>query len=136
MCVPLYGSHNILGVIYVDSDEHPSPFTVQHLHLLTALGLLVGMAVEDTRLYEDKIAQERLCALEEAFASINHTLLNVLMGVSFGVDLVEGSQESQDWTGWNAPSRCPQFHGPNGVGRHGCPAPYTDDGIGAATGGA
>ena len=97
MCVPLYGSHDILGVIYVDSDRDPSPFTIQHLHLLTALGLMVGMAVEDTRLYEEKIAQERLAALGEAFASINHTLRNVLMGVSCGVDLVDGARELKDW---------------------------------------
>ncbi len=77
MCVPLRGREDILGAIYVDSRAEVHRLTVDHLKLLTAVGAQLGIAVENTRLYEANLKAERLAALGQtaagAWATVSRT---------------------------------------------------------------
>src|SRR5690606_34404215 len=50
MCVPLCGrTTELVGLIYVDSGESERIFKVSQLKLLTAIGRVTGVAVENAR---------------------------------------------------------------------------------------
>lgn len=97
ICVPLYGSEGVLGAIYVDSDAKPAAFTTDHLHLLTALGRVVGVAVENARLHEEKVERERFATLGEAVAGITHCMKNLLTGITASEELMESAREGSNW---------------------------------------
>jgi two-component system NtrC family sensor kinase len=84
ICVPLKGRTEILGAIYVHSGLSSSKFSVSDLKLLTAVGAEMGVAVENVRLYEDKIKSERLAAVGQAIASLGHCIKNILNGMEGG----------------------------------------------------
>lgn len=84
ICVPLKGRTEILGAIYVHSGLSSHRFTVSDLKLLTAVGAEMGVAVENVRLYEDKIKSERLAAVGQAIAGLGHCVKNILNGMEGG----------------------------------------------------
>jgi signal transduction histidine kinase len=84
ICVPLKGRTEILGAIYVHSGLSSHKFSVSDLKLLTAVGAEMGVAVENVRLYEDKIKSERLAAVGQAIAGLGHCIKNILNGMEGG----------------------------------------------------
>jgi len=51
MCVPLMNRSKLVGALYVDSITKPYGFRGEDLHLLTAVGSPVAMAIENALLY-------------------------------------------------------------------------------------
>jgi len=84
ICVPLKGRTEILGAIYVDSILSSHKFSINDLKLLTAVGAELGVAVENVKLYEDKIKAERLTAVGQAIAGLGHCIKNILNGMEGG----------------------------------------------------
>jgi two-component system, NtrC family, sensor kinase len=89
ICVPIKGRERILGVIDIDSLVANFSYTQDQLRMLTAIGQLTGMAIENTRLYQESVQQERLAATGETVASLSHSIKNILQGISGGADVVE-----------------------------------------------
>src|ERR1051326_8460612 len=59
LAVPLGVGERIFGMIYADSPFATSSFTEDHLKVLTTLGSGAAIRVENTRLLEEHLAQER-----------------------------------------------------------------------------
>ena len=59
LAVPLGVGERIFGMIYADSPFATSSFTEDHLKVLTTLGSVAAIRVENTRLLEEHLAQER-----------------------------------------------------------------------------
>ncbi len=61
-CIPLVAKGQVLGVLNVASPEASSAacFTEDRLHLLTAIGQQVGVAIENARLYEELQRKEAM----------------------------------------------------------------------------
>ena len=97
MCAPLAGRERLVGAIYVDSGQETSPFTNDDLELLTAIGRVVGVAVENARLYQEMLAKERFAAVGQATAGIGHCVKNILTGIKGGGEFIEMGVENQDW---------------------------------------
>jgi len=57
---PASESQSIFGMIYADSPLTESRFTEDHLKVLTTLGSVAAIRVENTRLLEEHLEQERL----------------------------------------------------------------------------
>jgi signal transduction histidine kinase len=57
--------------------------------LLTAIGLQTGMAIQNTRLFQEGLQRERLVATGETVASLSHSIKNILQGIRGGADVVE-----------------------------------------------
>ena len=91
ICVPIPGRERILGVIDIDSLVANFSYTSDQLRLLTAIGQLTGMAIENTRLYQENVQRERLAAAGETVASLSHSIKNVLQGMRGGADVVEAA---------------------------------------------
>lgn len=91
ICVPIPGRERILGVIDIDSLVANYSYTRDQLRLLTAIGQLTGMALENTRLYQENVNRERLAAAGETVATLSHSIKNVLQGMRGGADVVEAA---------------------------------------------
>jgi adenylate cyclase len=60
ICVPLYHDGHVAGVLYVDTREKELPLSAHHLEIATALALFTAVAVEQFRLREQALAEQRL----------------------------------------------------------------------------
>lgn len=60
MCAPLYAEGRVIGFVYVDSQEGLQPFNDQDLQLLTALSLLSAVGIEQTRLRENIVKEQKI----------------------------------------------------------------------------
>lgn len=60
ICVPLYHDGHVAGVLYLDTREKDLPLSPHHLEIATALALFTAVAVEQFRLREQAIAEQRL----------------------------------------------------------------------------
>ena len=60
MCVPLWNNKEVIGLLYVDSVSSSTPFRPEDLKLLTLLGNIAAVKIENARLVEQSIEKERL----------------------------------------------------------------------------
>ena len=59
MCVPLYREGHVDGLIYVDTQSRSDPFQADHLDVLTALSLFSAVAIEQGRLRDEIVAEQK-----------------------------------------------------------------------------
>lgn len=109
MCAPLHGRESVAGVIYVDVGSSTHPLTENDLKLLSAVARVVGVAVENARLYRENVEQERLAAIGMATAGLGHCIKNILTGIRGGAQFVNMAIEKEDLNylnrGWPILSR-------------------------------
>ncbi len=75
MCVPLLGSSDLIGVIYVDSRREVGLFDERDLRLLTFLGNLAAVKIENARLFQETVAQRVILAQLREAAEVQRRLL-------------------------------------------------------------
>ncbi len=97
MCAPLCARELLIGAIYVDSGSESCIFSGEDLQLLTAIGRVVGVAVDNARLHQEMLLRERLSAIGEATAGIGHCVKNIMVGIKGGGELIDMGLEQQDW---------------------------------------
>jgi two-component system NtrC family sensor kinase len=99
----------IVGVIYIDSSVRNYTYSPDQLRLLNAIGLQAGMAVQNTRLYEQGLAAERLTTIGETTAALSHSIKNILQALRGGADVVEmgfrNANITQAQKGWRIVDR-------------------------------
>lgn len=109
ICVPIKGREKNLGVIHIDTMVANFTYTADQLRLLTAIGLQTGLAIENTRLYQESLNRERLAAAGETVASLSHSIKNILQGIRGGADVVEMALKKSSIddakTGWRMLNR-------------------------------
>jgi len=88
MCAPLHGRAKVAGVIYVDVGNTSNPLKEADLELLSAIAQVVGVAVENARLYQENVERERLAAIGMATAGLGHCIKNILTGIRGGAQFV------------------------------------------------
>ncbi|HUU21234.1 MAG TPA: ATP-binding protein [Phycisphaerae bacterium] len=96
ICVPIKGREKVLGVIHVDSSVSECTYSTEQLRLLTAIGYQTGLAIENVRLYEEKLKSERMAAVGETVAALSHHIKNVLQGLGGGTEIVEKALAEND----------------------------------------
>jgi len=109
MCVPLRGREEIIGAIYVDSKLLSHKFSIDDLKLLFAVGAQIGIAVENTRLYDANLRAERMAAVGQAVAGLGHCIKNILNGMEGGSFIlqkgIDKAEEGSIRKGWDILSR-------------------------------
>ncbi len=60
VCVPLWNNQKVIGIVYADRISHLEQFTEEDLRLLTLLSNLAAVKIENARLVERAMEQERL----------------------------------------------------------------------------
>ncbi|MFO0958712.1 MAG: GAF domain-containing sensor histidine kinase [Isosphaeraceae bacterium] len=110
ICVPIQGRHATLGVLYADTLTNPEGdleagrrpavtrhrFTQDHLMLMVAIGHQAGMAIENTRFYQEKVQAERLAAVGQTIATLSHHIKNILQGIRGGSYLIDMGLNQKD----------------------------------------
>jgi sigma-B regulation protein RsbU (phosphoserine phosphatase) len=75
MCVPLWNNKEVIGLIYVDTVNSTAPLGPEDLRLLTLLGNVAAVKLENARLVETSIERERLEQELQQAADIQRRLL-------------------------------------------------------------
>lgn len=89
ICVPIITHDEAVGIIHLDCSMANHTYTHQQLHLVTAIGRIAGMAIENARLIESRVKHERLAAVGETVAHLSHHIRNLLQGMRSGADVIE-----------------------------------------------
>lgn len=88
ICAPIMVKDLLLGVIHVDSAAATHTYTQEQLRLMSAIGQMTGMAIQNARLVQQQMQMARLAATGETVAYLSHHIKNVLQGIQSGGDLV------------------------------------------------
>jgi sigma-B regulation protein RsbU (phosphoserine phosphatase) len=75
MCVPLYNDREIIGLIYCDRASLIGQFNEENLRLLTLLARLAAVKIENARLTEIALEEERSKRERELAAQVQRRLL-------------------------------------------------------------
>ena len=89
ICAPVAAREDVLGVIHVDCSMSSHTYTEHQLRLITAIGAMSGLAIENARLVQSRVQTERLAATGETVAYLSHSIKNILQGLRSGADVVE-----------------------------------------------
>lgn len=89
ICVPILAHDEVQGVFHMDCSMSRHTYTQEQLRLAVAIGRMAGLAIENTRLLESRVRNERLAATGEAVAHLSHEIRNILQGLRSGADVVE-----------------------------------------------
>ena len=60
LCVPLWNNEKVIGIVYADRIAHLEQFNEEDLRLLTLLSNLAAIKIENSRLVDKALEQERL----------------------------------------------------------------------------
>lgn len=89
VCAPLMARDEVLGVIHIDSAMSHHIYTEDQLRLVTAIGRMSGLAIQNASLVAQRLAIARLAATGQAVAALSHAIKNILQGMQGGADVVE-----------------------------------------------
>ncbi len=89
ICVPITAHREVMGVIHLDSSMSSHTYTSEQLRLANAIGHMTGMAIENAKLVQSRLQNERLAAAGETVAFLSHYIKNVLQGLRSGADVLE-----------------------------------------------
>lgn len=97
MCVPMLGKRQINGMIYMTLSSTTEKYTEDDLRLLTVIGHTAGMAVENSRLVEFNLKNERLVATGTTAAGLSHYIKNILAGLDGSLNLLKMGIDEKDF---------------------------------------
>ncbi len=96
ICAPIVARDQILGVIHLDCPLTQHTYNEFELKLITAIGYQAGLAIENARLVQVQLQQERLAAAGETAAYLSHYIKNILQGMRSGADVLQAGLDRQD----------------------------------------
>ncbi len=98
MCVPMLGKQQLNGMIYLNiSSAAKEPYTEDDLKLLTVIGHTAGMALENGRLIDFNLRNERLVATGTTAAHLSHYIKNILAGLDGSLSLLKMGIDEKDF---------------------------------------
>ena len=89
ICVPIIAHEEVVGICHLDSSMMRHTYTQEQLRLAIAIGRLTGMAIENLRLQQSRMRNERLAATGETVAYLSHHIRNILQGLQSGAEVIE-----------------------------------------------
>ncbi len=109
ICAPVVARERILGVIHLDCPITRHTYNEYELRLITAIGYQSGLAIENARLVQQHLQQERLAAAGETVAYLSHYIKNLLQGMRSGAEVLQTGLDKRDLTtaaqGWHIVER-------------------------------
>ncbi len=89
ICAPIIVRDLLMGVIHIDSAAAAHTYTQEQLRLMSAIGQMTGLAVQNARLVQQQMQTARLAATGETVAYLSHYIKNILQGMQSGSDIVD-----------------------------------------------
>ncbi|HUW81351.1 MAG TPA: ATP-binding protein [Phycisphaerae bacterium] len=104
ICAPISARDRVLGAIHIDCSMSAHTYNEEQLRLITSIGYMAGLAIENGRLLSARVQGERLAAVGEAVAYLSHYIKNILQGMRSGADVIELGLQRRNFTalerGW------------------------------------
>lgn len=98
MCVPLKASGRVIGTLNLNRMDATLPqFGDADLEAMEILAPHAAICIENARLHESLLHNERMAAIGQTVAGISHCVKNVLTGMKGGVFLLKTSSEKRNW---------------------------------------
>jgi signal transduction histidine kinase len=98
VCMPLRVQGRTIGVLNLNRTDAESPlFTESELEPLDVMATQAAQCIENARLHEACLQNERLAAIGQTVAGVAHCIKNVLTHMSGGVALVGMARDQQNW---------------------------------------
>jgi signal transduction histidine kinase len=97
MCIPLINKQRIIGILFIDTRESIQCFTEDDLAFTSSIANDISMSLENLRLAEENIRNERLAAVGQTIAGLAHNIKNILQLAKGGIELMDAaiSRKSQ-----------------------------------------
>lgn len=95
LCLPLAVRQDVIGVVYLDSRK-PLPHHGPDLPWLEALAGLAAIAIQNSRLVEERLSAERTLAIGQMARAIVHDLRSPLSSIRGLADLLLGRASESD----------------------------------------
>lgn len=89
LCVPIVAHDEVRGIIHLDCAMAEHKYTHEQLRLVTAIGRMTGLAIDNAQLLQSRMRNERLAATGETVAYLAHHIRNILQGLHSGSDVLE-----------------------------------------------
>jgi len=89
ICVPIKTTQSPLGVMYFDSSDEKCGWGENDLKLLEVVAGYVGLAIENTRLQQEKEKNSRFIAAGHASLHISHSVKNILQLIGGAVEVID-----------------------------------------------
>ena len=109
LCAPIRFKDTTFGVLYLDSQIANYTYTEDQLRLLTAVGVQTGLALNNEKLYAERLQRERLAAVGQTVAALSHSVKNIIQGLRGGAEVVELGLRKQNMAtvsnGWDIVAR-------------------------------
>lgn len=96
ICAPILVRDQVLGVIHIDSAAAAHTYTHEQLRLMSSIGQMTGLAIQNARLVQQQMQTARLAATGETVAYLSHNIKNVLQAMQAGADLVDLGVKNED----------------------------------------
>jgi signal transduction histidine kinase len=96
ICAPIVARDQILGVIHLDCPVTRHTYNEYELRLVTAIGYQTGLAIENARLVQSHLRQERMAAAGETVAYLSHYIKNLLQGMQSGAEILQSGLDKAD----------------------------------------
>jgi two-component system NtrC family sensor kinase len=93
--VPLHSREHVIGTLGITSHT-PSAFSQIDVELLLAIGRQLGVAIENERLRQDALREERLAAVGRVATSVAHDLRSPLGGIMRSAEFLARPEISQE----------------------------------------
>jgi two-component system NtrC family sensor kinase len=87
--VPICVRDLLIGIIHIDSAAAAHTYTQEQLRLMSAIGQMTGLAIQNARLVHQQMQTARLAATGETVAYLSHYIKNILQGMQSGSDLMK-----------------------------------------------
>lgn len=113
LCVPMQTKTRLLGVIEVINRLDGRKFSEHDRLLCEAIAGQAAIALENARLHEEKIRQERLAAIGQTVAGLAHCIKNIVNALGGGAYIVDIGLNKEDLSkvekGWEIVKNNNQF---------------------------
>jgi signal transduction histidine kinase len=93
MCVPLISKGRVLGILHVDTRESVKAFTEADLTFLSSIGNELAQSLDNLRMREQMVQQEKMAAIGQTIAGVAHNIKNILQLTKGGMQLMDKSLE-------------------------------------------
>lgn len=91
ICLPLVSKRNIIGVLFLDTNEMVTAFTEEDLNFASSLANELAMTLDNMNLTQENIHNERLAAVGQTIAGLAHNIKNILQLARGGIELMDGA---------------------------------------------